>query len=108
MIIRDTYFALLSEYIDKPFVKVITGLRRSGKSVLLSLLKEELMRRGIDQSNIILINFESFEYSEIDSAAKLHQFIKGKINNNQRYYILLDEIQEVVSWEKAINSFRVD
>lgn len=108
MIIRDTYFALLSEYIDKPFVKVITGLRRSGKSVLLSLLKEELMRRGIGESNIILINFESFEYSEIDNAAKLHQFIKGKINNNQRYYILLDEIQEVVSWEKAINSFRVD
>lgn len=108
MIARETYFNLLSDYIDKPFIKIISGIRRSGKSVLLTQLKEELIRRGVDELNIIHINFESFEFSEIDDAAKLHQFIKSKINNNRRYYILLDEIQEVASWEKAINSFRVD
>ena len=108
MVRREKYFNILSSYIDKPFIKVITGLRRSGKSVLLSLLRDELIRRGIDETNIILINFESFEFSEIDDAGKLHQYIKSKINNSRRYYILLDEIQEVSSWEKAINSFRVD
>jgi len=108
MIKRDTYFNLLRDYIDKPFVKIITGLRRSGKSMLLLFLKEELISRGIPESNIILINFESFEFSEIDDAAKLHRYIKDKITNGNRYYILIDEIQEVESWEKAINSFRVD
>ncbi|MCX6335553.1 MAG: AAA family ATPase [Bacteroidia bacterium] len=108
MIARETYFNLLSSYIDKPFIKIITGLRRSGKSVLLNLLSNELINRGIDETNILLINFESFEFSEIDDAGKLYQYIKSKINNNRRYYILLDEIQEVSSWEKAINSFQVD
>jgi predicted AAA+ superfamily ATPase len=108
MIRRENYFNLLADYIDKPFVKIITGLRRSGKSVLLALLKEELIRRGTDESNIILINFESFEFSDVDNAQKLYQFIKAKISNNGRTYILLDEIQEVESWEKAINAFRVD
>src|SRR5665811_1249182 len=108
MIARETYFNLLASYIDKPFIKIITGLRRSGKSVLLSLLSNELINRGIDETNILLINFESFEFSEIDDAGKLYQYIKSKITNNRKYYILLDEIQEVSSWEKAINSFRVD
>ncbi len=108
MINRQTYFKLLASYIDKPFIKIITGLRRSGKSVLLNHIKEELIHRGVKESNIILINFESFEYSEIDDASNLHQYIKSKINNKQRFYILLDEIQEVSTWEKAINSFRVD
>lgn len=108
MIRRENYFNLLADYIDKPFVKIITGLRRSGKSVLLGLLKEELIRKGTDESNIILINFESFEFSEVDNAQKLYQFVKAKISNKGRTYILLDEIQEVESWEKAINAFRVD
>jgi predicted AAA+ superfamily ATPase len=108
MIARETYFNLLASYIDKPFIKIITGLRRSGKSVLLNLLSNELINRGIDEANILLINFESFEFSEIDDAGKLYQYIKSKITNNRKYYILLDEIQEVSSWEKAINSFRVD
>ena len=70
MIARETYFNLLASYIDKPFIKIITGLRRSGKSVLLNLLSNELINRGIDAANIMLINFESFEFSEIDDAGK--------------------------------------
>jgi len=74
MIPRETYFNLLASYIDTPFIKIITGLRRSGKSVLLSLLRDELLHRGIAESNILQINFESFEFSEIDDAGKLYQY----------------------------------
>lgn len=108
MIRRDLYLNQLYDYIDKPFIKVITGIRRSGKSAILMLLRDELLRKGIDEINIIYINFESFEFSDIDQAEKLYKFIRTKIANKQRYYILLDEIQEVESWEKAVNSFLVD
>jgi predicted AAA+ superfamily ATPase len=108
MIKRTYYTKTITSYIDKPFVKVITGLRRSGKSMLLLLLKNELLERGISPKNIIYINFESFDFSDIDNAKELYQYIKSKIKNNTRYYILIDEIQEVENWEKAINAFRVD
>lgn len=108
MIKRELYLNQLRDFIDKPFIKVIAGLRRSGKSSILMMLRDELLSMGIGESNIIYINFESFEYSEVDTADKLYKFVKEKIDNKQRYYILLDEIQEVASWEKAVNSFLVD
>lgn len=108
MIKRELYLNQLFDFIDKPFIKVITGLRRSGKSTILTLLYDEFITKGIEPGNIIYINFESFEFSELDKADKLYQFIQAKIQNKQRYYILLDEIQEVNAWEKAVNSFLVD
>lgn len=108
MIPRETYFKQLSGYIDKPFIKVITGLRRCGKSVLLMMLRDEFLKKGVSENNILYINLESFEYSEMDDASKLYQYIQSKITNKQRYYILLDEIQEVKSWEKVVNSLCVD
>lgn len=108
MIKRELYLSTISSYIDKPFIKVFTGLRRSGKSVLLDLIREELLKRGVAGENILLINFESFDFSGIDHYSKLYLFVKEKISNDKPYYILLDEIQEVESWEKAINAFRVD
>lgn len=108
MIRRDLYLNQLCGFIDKPYIKVITGIRRSGKSAILQLLKDELLKRGIGEENIIHINFESFEYTDVDNSDKLYYFIKAKITNNQRYYILLDEIQEVISWEKAVDAFLVD
>ena len=108
MIRRDLYLNQLFGYIDKPLIKVITGIRRSGKSAILRMLRDELSGKGIDEENIIYLNFESFEFSEIDRAERLYDYIKGKIRNKKRYYILLDEIQEVESWEKAVNSFLVD
>ncbi len=108
MIERPYYTHTITSYIDKPFVKVITGLRRSGKSMLLLSLKNELLQRGIAPENIIYINFESFNFADIDTDKKLYQYIKNKISNNKRHYLLIDEIQEVENWEKAINAFRVD
>jgi predicted AAA+ superfamily ATPase len=108
MIKRELYLNQLRKFIDKPFIKVIAGLRRSGKSCILILLRDELLSMGVEENNIIYINFESFEFSDIDKAEKLYTFVKSKITNKQRYYILLDEIQEVESWEKAVNSFLVD
>ncbi len=108
MIKRELYLNQLRNFIDKPFIKVIAGLRRSGKSSILILLCDELLSMGIAENNIIYLNFESFEFSDIDRTDKLYNFVKAKITNKQRYYILLDEIQEVESWEKAVNSFLVD
>lgn len=72
------------------------------------MLKEELVQRGISYENIIYINFESMEYADIDNTRSLYNFVKSKIKDELKYYILLDEIQEVKDWEKAINSFAVD
>jgi predicted AAA+ superfamily ATPase len=108
MIRRELYIKQLFEFIDKPFIKVLTGIRRSGKSAMLMMLKDELIKRGIGEEDIITINFESFEFSEIDTYDKLYNYVKAKITGNQRYYILLDEIQEVGSWEKAVDAFAVD
>ena len=95
-------------FIDKPFIKILSGIRRSGKSVLLMLLKKELLNNGRNEENIIYINFESFNYSDIKAAKQLYEIVKLKILSNDKYYILLDEIQEVFEWEKVINAFQVD
>ena len=108
MIKRELYLEQLRPFIDKPLIKVLTGIRRSGKSAILMMLKEELAQRGISDENIVYINFESMEYSDIDDAKSLYSFVKSKVTKDIKAYILLDEIQEVKGWEKAINSFLVD
>ncbi|MDD3078903.1 MAG: ATP-binding protein [Paludibacter sp.] len=108
MILRPTYINKIVPFIDKPQIKVITGIRRSGKSVVLQLIKEELIKRKVTEQQIININFESFNYSELTQARNLYEYVKNKIIDKQKYYLLLDEIQEVAMWEKAINSFMVD
>ena len=108
MIQRASYINQLREFIDKPFVKILTGIRRSGKSSVLLLLKDELLLRGVSEAQVIHINFESFEYIELKTAKTLYEFVKKQIKNNKQHYLLLDEIQEVEGWEKAVNSFLVD
>jgi len=108
MISRETYIKELFEYIDKPFVKVLTGIRRSGKSTILKLLRKELLKRNIAEEQIIYLNFESLTYSHLTNANHLFEYISEKITGSGRYYIILDEIQEVVNWEKAVNSFLAD
>jgi len=108
MIYRLNYIQRIKGFIDKPLVKVITGIRRSGKSVLLKQVQEHLRELGVSDKNIIYLNFESFQYSEINNAKKLYNYIEERVDKNKRYYLFFDEIQEVKDWEKAINSFRVD
>lgn len=108
MIQREAYIKQLRKFIDKPFIKILTGIRRSGKSSVLLLLKEELLQRGVSEEQVIHINFESFEYIAQKTAQTLYEFVKQQIKNNKQYYLLLDEIQEVEGWEKAVNSLLVD
>ena len=108
MINRELYIRQISEFINKPFVKVITGLRRSGKSSILTLLQDELIGQGVKKRQIIYINMESFNFSHLMDAEDLHQYLKGIIKKNERAYIFVDEIQEIRNWEKAINAFMTD
>jgi predicted AAA+ superfamily ATPase len=108
MIERNLYIDKLKPFIDKPQIKVLTGIRRCGKSTVMKLLRRELLKSVKSESQIIIANFESFEFSEINSAKELYNFVTGKMVEQQKYYLLLDEIQEVNEWEKAINSLLVD
>ena len=109
MIVREKYMRQIRGFIDKPVVKVITGMRRCGKSVLLDLTKEELLGHGIDEANIFYANFESLLYESLKDYRTLYEAVSlASKASGSKLYILLDEIQEVVGWEKAVNSFRVD
>ncbi|HQO32498.1 MAG TPA: ATP-binding protein [Chitinophagales bacterium] len=108
MIARTTYLDQLREFIDKPQIKIITGIRRSGKSSTLLLLKNELLQKAVAIEQIVYVNLESFTFSELRTAEKLYMYIAEKIQKGRKTYLLLDEIQEVVQWEKAINSLQVD
>lgn len=109
MIKRELYMEQVRGFMDKPLIKVITGMRRSGKSMLLKLISEELEQKGVSKENIIYMNFESMQHADITDFRSLYQLIRGKVDTIQgRVYILLDEIQDVISWEKAVNSFLVD
>lgn len=109
MIERDLYMRQIIPFIDQPFVKVIAGIRRCGKSVVLQQIQNELLKRGADKEHIIYMNFESFEWIDITDAKSLYAYMSEKIKGGGgKYYILLDEIQEVEHWEKAVNSFMVD
>lgn len=109
MIIREKYMNQIRNYIDTPVIKVITGMRRSGKSALLELTRDELKKSGISDNNIIYINFESLRYAELKKDMRLYRHITDLSDTiDGKIYILLDEIQEVDDWEKIINSFRVD
>ena len=109
MIKRNLYLEEIKKYMNKPIIKVITGMRRSGKSMILKLIQEELEKMGIVKENIIYMNFESLVFIDIkDFEALYKHIIKKTFNKKGKIYILLDEIQEVKGWEKAINSFLVD
>lgn len=108
MINRPNYLQQLKPFINTPLIKVMTGIRRSGKSTVMKLLREELISQGIAEQQIIHINFESFAFSDFKTANKLYMLVKEKILTTDKYYLLLDEIQEVSEWEKAVNAFMVD
>lgn len=108
MIIRPIYMEKIHPFIDTPFTKILTGIRRCGKSTILLMLKEELKKRGILQEQILSYNFDSLQYEDIDTAGKLYNIIKSKLYQGGKTYLFLDEVQEVKDWEKAVNSFMID
>ena len=109
MIERELYMKQIRPFMNRSFVKVIAGIRRCGKSVVLQLIAEELERQGVAKERIVYMNFESFKWMDIGDAKALYLYMKGQVEKaNGKLYILLDEIQEVKDWEKAINSFMVD
>ena len=105
MLIREKYLSKIRPFYDVDLIKVIIGIRRCGKSVVLLQIMDELKNKGINPSQIIYINFEDEEYSFIKNDKNLHEFVKSKIIDDEKYYLFFDEVQNVENWEKAINSF---
>ena len=108
MIPRPMYVEKIMAYVDTPFVKILTGVRRCGKSIILKMVVEELKKRGVPEERILHYNFDSMQYEDIKTAKLLYGEVKAKLVSGEKSYLFLDEIQEVKSWEKAINSFMTD
>jgi predicted AAA+ superfamily ATPase len=104
---RDIYLNQLIAFKDTEPVKVVTGIRRCGKSSLLKLMRKYLLDTGISQEQIISMNFESMEYRDMDVMA-FYRFVKDKVLPDKRMYLFFDELQRLDKWEDAVNSFRVD
>jgi len=107
MIQREKYLNKLIQAKDSDFVKVITGVRRSGKSSILTLFKNYLIKNGVNEKNIIEINYEKYVFDEIKSEKTLFKYIKDCVTDEKKMYFLIDEVQEIEAWAKVINSLRV-
>ncbi len=107
MINRDMYLKKLIGFKDHPLIKVITGIRRCGKSTLLELFREYLLENGVKNDQIISINFEDMNFSNLDDAQKLHDFVDSRLKKNAKNYVFLDEIQKVVDFQKAVDGLYI-
>ncbi len=108
MVIREKYLSQIRPFYNQDLIKVITGIRRSGKSVILKQIIEELKKNHIKENQIIYINFESKKYSFIKNDDDLYQYINEKMTKDKKNYLFFDEIQNVDKWEKAVNSLKAD
>lgn len=106
MIKREKYLKKIRGFYDQDLIKVITGIRRSGKSTLLKQIIDELKDNGVIEERIIYINFEDIDMSFIKNGMDLNDYIKKQIKNDEKYYLFFDEIQNIVDWERAVNSFK--
>ena len=103
-IIRPIYLDKLRPFIDVKLVKILAGIRRCGKSTILDMLKDELLTRGIDEKHIITRRYSNEDYSEKFTSTDMYNDLKGYIADENKYYFLLDELQEVSGWEKVVNT----
>ena len=107
MLLREDYLSKIRGFYDSDLIKILVGIRRCGKSVILNQIIEELKeKRKIDEDHIIFINFEFIEFEELLDYKKLNKYIKDKIQDSKIYYLFLDEIQNVDNFEKVVNSLR--
>ena len=106
MLKREKYLSQIREFYDSDLIKILVGIRRCGKSVILEQIMEEIKEKGIEKSHIIYINFEFIDFEELTDYKKLNEYIKDKIKDDKIYYLFFDEIQNVDNFEKVINSLR--
>ena len=104
MILRPSYIEAITPFIDQPLVKILAGVRRCGKSTIFSMLADELRQRGIPEERIIQKSYTEMDIPADISSKEMYGELKARIQGKDRCYLLLDEIQEVKGWEKAVNS----
>lgn len=108
MIYRPLYVDKIMAYVDTPFVKILTGIRRCGKSTILKMIMEKLSaERGIPEERILSYRFDSMEYEDM-TAKQIYDAIKARLSSGGRTYLFLDEVQEIAGWEKVVNSLASD
>lgn len=107
MIYRPMYVDKIMRYTDAPFVKILTGIRRCGKSTILKMIMEELKKRGVSEEQIVSYRFDSMEYEDM-TAKEMFSELKSRLCENKKTYLFLDEVQEIKHWEKAVNSLASD
>ena len=101
---REEYMDWLIRWKDRQIIKVVSGVRRCGKSTMFDMFREYLLTDGVSRSQIIMLNFEDIEYEELTDYQKLYYYIKERLLPDQMNYIFLDEIQHVADFEKAVDS----
>lgn len=107
MIDRPLYTQKIMEYVDTPFIKILTGIRRCGKSTILKLIMQKLRERGIEEKQIVSYRFDSMEYDGY-TAQQMYKKLKSSLQPDKRTYLFLDEVQEIDNWEKIVNSLATD
>ena len=107
MIARDEYLNVLKRFKDKELIKVITGIRRCGKSTLLELFQAYLIENGVEENQIISINLEDLEYNFITDYMSLYKYINAKLEDKRKYYIFIDEVQKIDEFQKAVDSLYI-
>ena len=106
MLKREMYLSRIRGFYDSDLIKILVGIRRCGKSVILNQIIDEIKEKGTDDEHIIYVNFEFIEYEELQDYKKLNKYIKEKIIDEKKYYVFLDEIQKVNRFEDVVNSLR--
>lgn len=104
MIARPQYIEILKTYRDIPLVKILAGIRRCGKSTILEMLQKDLLENGVAADHVICMRFTSEDFDDGMTDKDMYQAVLGKMTDERRYYLLLDEVQEIPGWEKAVNS----
>ncbi len=106
MLKREMYLSRIRGFYDSDLIKILVGIRRCGKSVILNQIMQELREKGIDEEHIVYVNFELIEFEDLQDYKKLNSYIKEKIIDDKKYYVFLDEIQKVDKFEEVVNSLR--
>ena len=104
MILRPDYIEAVKPFMDAPLVKILTGVRRCGKSTIFEMIRQELLERGIPEDHIIMKKYTEMDIPDTITAKQMYDELVSRVEDDKRQYFLLDEIQEIKGWEKAVNS----